>query len=165
MFIEAPDAKKKRTHYTELVKLINDPVFLKNLYNYFKSRDISEFNPKNIIVTDFKKNLIAEGAPAYLRFVPATIKDLIKYKEDECEDGDNSIKAITLYDMAIKYARDNRLESTFTKAKFYKEFKTVYGAFNQLNHKGQSIYIFPADATRESMLEEIRLNYVEKGKK
>ena len=133
VFIECPEEKKDEEYYKKLVEFKNSSSCLKQLFNYFKNKDISNFNSSKIPMTDYKKRLIWANLEAYIKFV---------YEEFELI---YNVKLTTneLYKMSIEYAKNNKMKSTYTEDLFNKEFKKVFDDFNDLE-KGtrRSIYIF-----------------------
>lgn len=132
MFIEAPDVKKSREYYANLFSYLDSPCKLKHIYNYFKTRNISSFEPSNIYETDYKKRLLVANAQPYIKFV----------KDEFPLIATGHIRTNELYKMTIDYAKKNRMSSTYTEALFNKEFKKIFLEFNKLNKNRQSVYCF-----------------------
>jgi hypothetical protein len=130
--VEAPEEVKNPEHYRKLIKLLNDDESLKHLHYYFKNRNIDSFEPRNIIVTDYKKRMIMEHIPAYLKFFIEK-KYRMNYAYETKE----------LYNDIIQYAKYNKLQSTFTETFFCRQIKTILNDYNELDKKTRrSVYIF-----------------------
>jgi hypothetical protein len=135
LFVECPEVRKEEVYYKRLVEFKKDSTKLKQLYNYFKTRDISTFQPIKIVTTEYKKHLILNNLPAYFRF----IKD-----EYDLLNNDESMPIDILYKMSIEYARKNRLQSTYTDRLFSQQMNKVFGEFKiMINRKVH--YKFPTD--------------------
>lgn len=133
MFIELPEEKKSIEYYKLLFKLKDNKTFLKNLYNYFKCRVISNYEPSKIIMTEYKKRCIYQNLPAYIKFIvdEFEIRQGINYSPEE------------LYNYSILYAKNNRLNSSYSEMLFFKQFKKVFGKFNFKDEKNRrSLYKF-----------------------
>jgi hypothetical protein len=151
MFIECPEVKKPLEYYEKLVAFENDDENLRQLYNYFKARDISKFTTRNIIMTAFKKRLIVANAPAYIKYVKDNLHHL---------KGSN-IKPKEIYEESIEYAKRNKLNSSYTQHSFEIQFKKVFKEFNIRDKNNNSVYYFPDDiATNERVISCIEANYV-----
>jgi hypothetical protein len=135
VFIECPDVRKDEKYYNNLVEFKKDPVKLKQLYNYFKTKDIKTFQTIKIVTTEYKKHLMLSNLPAYFRF----IKD-----EYDLLNTDESIPVNILYKMSIEYARKNRLQSTYTDRLFTQQMHNVLGQFKILKNRKVE-YKFPTD--------------------
>ena len=134
-FIECPDEKKSNEYFNNLSDFITNKDKLTNLFNFFKSRDISNFNPRNIIKNDYKLRLILANAPAYIKFI-----------KDEFDNYTNQYFTTEhLYKKSIDYAKYNKLNSSYTQDLFNKQFKRVFGDF-QKKRNNKSLYFFPSDS-------------------
>ena len=138
LFIECPDEKKSLEYFTPLVDLLNDDIKLKHLFNFCKTRDISNFNSRNIVVTEYKQRLMLANAPSYIRFI-----------KDELDNYTNEyLTTEQLYKKSIDYAKYNKLSSTYTQDLFNKQFKRVFGSF-QKKKNNKSYYYFPENSKLE----------------
>ncbi len=146
--IEAPEEKREIAYYNKLASLLNDDEALKHLHYYLKNRNISKFNTRNIVVTEYKQRLIMEHLPAYYKF----FLEKRHYEEQKYE-----IKE--LYDDIISYARNNKMQSTFTETFMSRQFKKILQPFNKLDKATRrSIYLFPKDSFEQ--LKEIIKNEI-----
>lgn len=136
MFIECPETKKTVEYYKNLINFSNDETKLKHLFNFFYSRDISEFQTQNIVMTDYKKRIIMANLPPYIKFLKEYY-DALSGRE---------ITTKELYDESLYYAKNNMMTSTYTLHSFEIQFKKVFGCFNYKNKDNASRYKFPKDA-------------------
>ena len=119
VFVECPEKRKEQTYYDNLGKFKDDKSKIQQLFNYFKSKDISTFQPIKIIMTDYKKHLILNNLPAYFRFI-----------KDDYETLQNETFSVNeLYKISIEYARRNRLQSTYTDRLFSQQMAKVFTKF------------------------------------
>lgn len=121
VFIECPEEKKDNEYYKKLVEFKNSPIALKQLFNYFKTKDITSFDPSNVPMTDYKKRLIWANLEAYIKFVYEDFDNIYNTK----------FNVNTLYKMSVEYAKNNKMKSTYTEDLFSKEFKKVFGNFQK----------------------------------
>lgn len=138
MFIECPEEKQNEQYYSKLFNILENNDHLQSIFNYLKTRDINLFNPREIVVTEYKQELAKANLPAYIRF----IKDNFDLYANE------TILTKELYKHSVEYAKKNKLISTYTERFFYINFKKVFGDYNydkEYNGKRQSCYIFPDD--------------------
>jgi hypothetical protein len=134
IFVECPEVRKEEEYYNRLVEFKKDQTKLQQLYNYFKTKDISTFQPIKIVTTEYKKHLILNNLPAYFRF----IKDDYEILVDETYPID------TLYKMSIDYARKNRLQSTYTDRLFSQQMNKLFSQFKVMIDRKVN-YKFPTD--------------------
>jgi putative DNA primase/helicase len=127
MLIECPEVKKDNEYYKLLFDMILEKETLKHLHFYLKNYDLTNFNPMNIITTDYKKNIILCNIPPYIKF----LKDnFASYENDQ-------FTALDLYNKSLEYARVNKMNSTYSEQLFYKQFKKVFGKYY---YSGRSVY-------------------------
>lgn len=143
VFVECPEEIKDTEYYNKLVQFKNSSSCLKQLFNYFKTKDISTFNPRNIPITDYKKRLIWANLEAYIKFVYEDFNNII----------DNKFNINTLYKMSIDYAKNNKMKSTYTEDLFCKQFKKVFGDFQKRTNTG--VYYFFNNITKEEIKDYI----------
>lgn len=147
-FIEAPDDKKELAYYTALFAFKDNKESMKQLFNFFNSRDISTFEPAKIVMTEYKTRLILANLPAYIKFA----KDQVNYLRGE------TLTPAELYEMSVKYAKDKRMVSTYTQRLFTLQFKKVFDKYHQLNpdpKKRTSEYVFPDSDTLASEIDKL----------
>lgn len=132
MFIEGPDQVRERSYYATLFDMLGDDVKLRNLYNYFKARDLSEYTPSRIVVTEYKRNLLDANMESHFKFIGNTYEDY---------EGE-AVLAKKLYTDFLKYARENKLSRSMTEMAFCKDFKKYFGKYQILDSKRRSCYQF-----------------------
>jgi hypothetical protein len=147
IFVECPDEKKSLEYFKPLIDILNDDDKLGQLFTFLKNRDLTKFNSRNIIVTDYKLRLILANAPAYIRFI----------KDDFNKYSDEYLTTEQLYKYSIDYAKYNKLNSTYTQDLFNKQFKKVFDLFNKKKNN-KSFYFFDNE---ESLNEAIKMNFVQ----
>ena len=145
--IECPDEKKDVNYYKTLFDFKNNKDKLKHLFNFFMTRDISTFNPQEIILTEYKSRLILYNAPAYIKFI------IDKYeKGDKSFFFDIKYSVTELYKKAMEYAINHKL-SHFTERVFCIQFKKYFGEFQELDENKRSCYKFPfLEADKETLV-------------
>jgi hypothetical protein len=143
VFIECPEEKKDNEYYNKLVEFKKSPSCLKQLFNYFKNKDLNDFNPRNIPITDYKKRLIWANLEAYIKFV---------YEQFDNIEG-VKFNTNTLYKMSIDYAKNNKMKSIYTEDLFSKEFKKVFGDFQKRTNQG--VFYFFNNFSKEEIKEHI----------
>jgi hypothetical protein len=146
LFIECPDEKKSLNYFKPLIDILNDDSKLKHLFNYFKSRNLNNFNSREIIITDYKLRLILANAPAYIKFIK---DEFVKY------DGEY-LTTEYLFKCSIDYAKHNKLSSTYTEDLFCKQFKKVFNEF-QKRKNNRFVYYFNDE---EALNKAIKNNYI-----
>lgn len=164
MFIEAPEEIKNIEYYTKLKEFCNNKEKLKHLFNYLISRDITNFSPKQIIETEYKKRIIMANMPAYIKFVKDQY-DILSKKEYNFESGEYDLikqwRVPELYKESIQYAHKNKMQSLYTENTFNKQFKKIFSKFHTFNKDRQSIYIFPSNKDSDLIIDEcIENNYL-----
>jgi hypothetical protein len=98
-------------------------------------------------MTEYKKNLIIANIPAYIRFIK---DDFNKYKSSK-------FTPLQLFNDSVEFAKEHKLQSTYTEQLFYKQFKKVFGNFHTTHNK-INIYKFPNDINE--IIKLIDINYL-----
>lgn len=144
-FIECPEDKQTIEYYEKLVDFKKSSKSLKQLFNYFKTKNLDGFSTSNIPLTDYKKRLIMSNLEAYHKFVIDKFEMLIdvRYNTDE------------LYEMSVNYAKTNKLKSKYTEQLFYKQFKKMFGQFNNIDPETKRSYYIFENITKEDLKEII----------
>lgn len=155
MFNECPMEKKDEEYYEILFNALNDNIILKNIYNFFKMRDITNFSPSEIVMTEYKERLIIANLPAYIKFI---LDDYKNFSYEGCIPKDWTTEE--LYLCSINYAKEKKIQSTYTEKLFCNQFKKVFGEFNFLHPKTRrSMYRFPLDR-KEEIEDIIKKNFI-----
>jgi hypothetical protein len=151
---ECPSEIKNYGYYSTLFNILKDEKILTNIFNFFKCRDISNFIPKNIPLTEYRKTIILNNIPAYIKFI-------IDEDNTALHNGEE-YETSQLYKFSIDYAKRNKMISTYSERFFIVNFKKIFGKFNHLNSKTRrSIYIFPKNCI-DDLKNEISNNYIKK---
>jgi len=145
MLIEFPDEKKDYEYFKNLYKFKDNTEALRQLYNYFKTRNINDFIPSEIVKTEYKQNLILNNLPSYLRY----LKDEYKYICDK------EYTLAELYKEIQDYSVVNRLNRSFTERLLSKQYKKLFDKFSFLNKERKVSYKFPKSA-EETVLKIIK---------
>jgi hypothetical protein len=148
-FIECPDDKKGEEYYKLLFDILNDDEKLRSMYNYLKTFNINCFNPRDIPKTEYKKNLIFQNLPTYLKFI----------KDDISNFEGLEYKAVDLYRLSVEFGKKNKMLSSYSEKFFYTHFKKVFGAYNIIKNK-ISVYSFPDDLSL-CINDLIKIGYVD----
>jgi hypothetical protein len=148
MFIECPEVKKSNEYYKVLFDMKDNDNILSHLHYYLKNYDISKFNTRNIIITEYKKNIIIANIPAYIRFIKDDFNATYK---------NGKFTPLQLFKNSLEYTRVNKLQSTYTEQLFYKQFKKVFSEYHTTSNK-INIYKFPNDIN--DIIKNIELNYL-----
>lgn len=156
--IECPEEKQTNEYYQRLFNILNNDESLKSIYNFFNNIDISEFNVRDIPISEYKLRLIEANAPAYIKFFKDNFMFLSQI--DSCNQP-REWKTEDLYKECIEYAKKNKMISSFTEMTFLKEIKKVFECFNKKNKQKQSVYVFPP-SDKCVVLQCIKNNYVNK---
>jgi len=131
-----------------IVNIIKNLKLLKQLYNYFKSRDISNFNPRDIYNNNFKKDLIINDLPAYIKMIMYETKDYLSSK----------FTAKQLYNNSLDYATKRKLAQNYSSAKCYRDLKKFFGDYYH-ETSSSGYYQFPEDFdTNVEIVINIKLN-------
>jgi hypothetical protein len=150
VMIEAPEELKDEKYFKKLFEILDNDDKLADIHNYLKSVDITTFEPNKIPMTDYKKNMIINNLPSYIKF----IKD-----EAELYEGE-TIKTSDLYKKSLDFGKRNKLNVSYSEVMFCKNFKRVFGSFNTQDPKTRtSVYVFPSNLS-EDINELINKNYL-----
>jgi len=144
-FVECPDEKQSPEYYDKLVEFKKSPSSLKQLFNYFKTKDLSNFSIVNIPLNDYKKSLIIANLEAYHKFIYEKLDTIL----------DTQLTTNELYEMSINYAKVNKMKSTYTEQLFNKQFKKMFNEFNKLDNKTRRSYYIFQNITKDEIKEHI----------
>lgn len=145
--IECAEYVKPRSYYEELCSKIYTDEFLKNMYNFLASRNIAEYNPRDIIYTEYRTSLMIDSLPAYIKFIKDELNRLQQM-------GD--LTTDILFKMTIDYAKKHNLKQQYTANQMSKKYKAIFGEYNKLQTgTRKSVYNFE-NATDDSIDELIK---------
>lgn len=133
---------KSKQYYNDLRKLIEDDTVMADFDKYISSLDLTDFNTRNIPMTDYKKDVIKYNLPAYIQMV---LNEPNNYK-------DVTYKAIDLLSRSKDYAKSNRLSFAYTSQKAFKDMAHYFSDFKHRTSNGV-FYKFPSNI--EETIEEI----------
>ncbi len=146
---ECSGEPKKKAYYQKLGDILKSSKKLQAIQYYLKNRDISKYNPTNIVVTEYKQRLIIANIPAYLKFA---VEDL--HMICNC-----SLRISELYKLSVEFAKRNKLTSTYTERLFTMQFAKIFDKYAKLENKtNRRLYRFPDDA--DEIQNEINKNYI-----
>lgn len=146
MLIEFPDDKKDYNYFKNLYEFKDNNEALRQLYNYFKTRNIKEFIPSQIVKTEYKQNLILNNLPSYLRYL----------KDEYSSICDKEFTLTELYKDIQDYATIKRLNRSFTDRLLSTVYKKLFSDYSFLNKDRKVSYKFPKNK------EENILNIIKK---
>lgn len=133
MIIGCPEEKLKQDIIDKLVKIQKDEKLLGHIFTYFRKRDISNFDPKKIVMTKYKLDLIAHDLPAY-------IKMIIHRPEDFANKTFTSKK---LYSLSVDYLHEFRIiHVPYEQQKCFKDL-TYFLKITRIQLLVQFLIIFP----------------------
>jgi hypothetical protein len=134
MFIECPEIKKSNDYYKTLFDIKDNELVLTHLHHYLNTFDISKFSTRDIVMTEYKKNIIISNIPAYIKFI----------KDEFVDYSGNKKFPLDLYKESLEYAKKNKMQSTYSEQLFYKQFKKIFGNYFTTSNK-KNVYKFPSD--------------------
>lgn len=149
MIIHTPEVKLPLDKVNILVNLLNDNNKLKHVFNYFMTRDISSFIPQQIVTTKYKKTLILNDLPAYIRMFKLNPQDFV------CND----FTATELYKKSLDFAKTHCLSKSYTDQNCFKALKQLLSPYYIRTNKN-IIYSFPDDF--EDQVLDLINNYINK---
>lgn len=103
----------------KIIDILNDPIKLDHLFSYFMKRDISNFEPENIPLNNFKIELIKMDLPAYFKMI----------KEQPDRFIGESYTTEQLYKEAVEYAKTNNMHRSFTLRKLTLDMSKVFNTY------------------------------------
>jgi hypothetical protein len=144
MLNECPMEIKDEEYYENLFNILNNKNILKHIFNYFKMRDLSKFEPSHIVMTEYKERLIIANLPAYFKCI---IDDYDHFCKKEYTTKE-------LYENSIIYAKEKKLQSTYTEKLLCNQYKKVFSEFNFL-HPRTKISLYKFDPEKKNEIENI----------
>jgi hypothetical protein len=142
--IECPTVKKDADYFDRLYKLIDDDSIIKQLFNFFLTKDITNINIRNIPLTKYKKRNILHNMPHYIKMIidcPSNFAER-DFKFDE------------LKSEMIRYCSEHNLyKPNATDTRIGIDLNEKFGKFRRKT-KTANIYTFPC---LEELQEYIRV--------
>ena len=149
MIYHCKEERLKTQTVKEILKIQESDNLLSQLYTYFMTRDISNFDPREMPITEYKKDLIKMDLPAYFGMML-----------NEIEIHTNiELTASDLYKLSIEYAKRNNMVRTYTERKFSMDFKKVFGSYYK-RKAGNRFYIFESSNTLKDDINNLIENYI-----
>jgi phenylpropionate dioxygenase-like ring-hydroxylating dioxygenase large terminal subunit len=107
---------------------------IKHLYSYFKSLDISHFEPEKLVTNIFRKESTTDNSPVHMKML----------KDHPERFNGKSYTSKQIYTMSIEYANKNELLQIHTHQKCAKDLKKYFGQYFKHVTVG-NFYVFPLD--------------------
>jgi hypothetical protein len=149
MLINCSEFKKKHDYYTKFIDALEDEDLLKEFFFFLKNRDITNYIPSKIPITEYKKTNMMMNLPAYIKMV----------LEGYAEFAGNSYDIDELYNKFIEFAKNNRMPYTISDKLFSINFKKVFDIYYK-KIGNRRFYKFPNDLTKEKIKELIEKKYI-----
>lgn len=148
--IDCREERMTKANAIELVNLQKDEDKLRQIYNFFKTRDIANFDPSEIVVTDYKVSLILNALPPHLSM----------FRDNPMRFENNTIASKALYTMAVEYAKDIKARNDFTDRRVYMDLIKVFPADWKTKNSltGINAYTFPDNFS--SIIDNLLEKYV-----
>lgn len=135
--------KNNREHFNQFYDFIENPNCMIHLYHYFINKDIINYDPRNIIETEMKKEMIQEhedGIVSFVKYINEKIESddgLFKINGIERIQFNDDIQSSDLHLMYKKYVKDHLTYfDDKNLIKFGKEIKIYYTS----RRKGNGVY-------------------------
>jgi hypothetical protein len=112
--VSCPDFKLDSIYYETFYKLLKDENEIKKAFSYFKNYKRIELK-KIDLSTDYKKNIISQRLPAYIKML---FRDTLKL-------ANRKIAPMDLYDMSLSYAKNNYGSTAYTLTEFGREIGKI----------------------------------------
>ena len=132
MLIECTEEKLKKESIDKILDIMDNDDKLRQLYNFLKTRDLSKFNPRDVPITEYKKILIMNDMPAYIKM----------FQMKGAQFSANSYTPQELYLESLTYAKENRLQQNYTDRRCYKDLRKYFGEYLKRTSKSM-VYKFP----------------------
>lgn len=138
MIIHTTETKMTKEQINMMVGLKDDRKALQHLFSYFMRRDLSHSDLHDIPMTEYKKELVINDFPAYIKMFQMEPDIFMSRRLD----------AKQIYAYSLTFARDKRLPQSYTFQKCAKDthkiFKTLAKKENNIN-----MYYFPVDFNKK----------------
>jgi hypothetical protein len=126
LMIRCTNERKTDEFYTEFYKELKDEIKMKQLFKYFKNRNVL-YTLNKAPMTEYKKELIVEQKPAYIQML---------YKKPTWF-ADRKLTSTKLYESSKDYAKKNFLTTNYTTTKCGSDLRAVLEKYRT---KSSSIY-------------------------
>ena len=91
-------------------------------------------------MTEYKKRNVINSLPSYIQMM----------RDRYIEFDGKPITGQELYKSSISYAKENRLSTTYTNMKFFKDFKIYFGDY-YVRSSSVNKYLFPENMSDEEI--------------
>jgi len=118
--VQCNSKKQTSTKFVEIDKLSRDEKFLKHLYNFFKSRDLSNYDAFNPLCSKYKEKAMKLRIPAWFKWIVENrddledkfyttkdLKHLIECNIGKIKHGTTTIKDLLENEYSINQVREN----------------------------------------------------------
>lgn len=147
---EGCEAKISKERIKQLVNILESKDLLRQLFNFFKARDISNFNPREVILTKYKKELMLNDLPAYITM----------FRTHANQYNDVKLTPKNIFLQGVQYAKENKMTYSFTELRCFKDIKKFFGQFQSKTKNNNKTYDFPEDFSDK--VDDIIRNVIEK---
>jgi hypothetical protein len=123
LMIKCNEVKKDPAFFDNFYKEINDKTKLKQLFTFFKQRDIQHnFNGnKSFLMNTYKQELEYENAVGYKQYIYKNVYDY----------HNTSIQSNTFYEQSKDWCNKNYISSNYTITAFGKEIGEIFKAYKK----------------------------------
>jgi len=143
--------EENKKYFTNLIKVFKDKRYQKAFLNFLLNRDISKFNPQNIVKSELHKTLEENSVSPIVGFLANLCNKNIN------QEGKN-IRILTKEALKSfsEYMRDNNYKFDYSQAKFNVELETKYN-IRKLKTGGNQYFEF--DILNLKKMLESKYNY------
>ena len=135
MIVGCREKKLSDVIIKKLLEIKENDDLLRQLYNFLKTRDLSNYDPRKIVITAYKRTLIINDMPAYIKM----------FQHIPVAFNGKEISPKQIYVNSLTFARDNKMAQNYTDQRVYKDIKKYFGDYLKKGTKGTMIYKFPED--------------------
>jgi hypothetical protein len=134
MIIQTPEVKLPKNIIDVLVDILEDDNKLAHIFYYFYNRDISNFYPQQLVTTRYKKILILNDLPPYIKM----------FKMNPTHFANDHFSPTELFNKSLEFAKANNLPKGYTDRIAYKTFKSLFKDYYIIQNN-KRCYLFPED--------------------
>lgn len=131
LMIRCTNERKSDAFYKAFHEEIQDANKMKQLFKYFKTREI-KYKLNKAPASEYKRELIVEQKPAYIQML---------YNKTSLF-ANTTLSSTKLYELSKQYAKKTYLSSNYTVTKFGTDVKLIIGQFYKRTSGGR-VYEFP----------------------
>lgn len=119
-------------YYANIYRLLDDSETVYELDKYISTFDASKFLPRNLPMTELKKQNTLAALPSHIQMIKAQAESLSGI----------SITSKNLLIRSKEFAKNNRIDSRFTDIKVFKDISRFFGEYQQ-KINNMHLYVFP----------------------